>query len=213
MKTDTVARLGGDEFAIVQSSFNHPEDATALADRLLHELSADPYAVAGHRVVIGASVGIASAPEDGNDPDKLLKSADMALYRAKEDGRGNYRFFEPGMDARAQARRLMETELRLALARDEFEVYYQPIKNLESDRIIAFEALVRWKSSLARDDPAKELYPAGGRNRLDRRGRGLGAATGLLGCRRLVQGCLRGGQFVACAIQKILISWHPSSRR
>ena len=145
---DTVARLGGDEFAVVQIA-NSPDAsaASAFAGRIVEVLGA-PYDIQGHHIVIGASVGIASAPEDGNDPDRLLKNADMALYRAKEDGRGNYRFFEAGMDARAQARRLMETELRAALARDEFEVYYQPIHNLEANQIIAFEALVRWNHPL-----------------------------------------------------------------
>jgi diguanylate cyclase (GGDEF)-like protein len=145
---DTVARLGGDEFAVVQIA-NSPNAsaASAFAGRIVEVLGA-PYEIQGHHIVIGASVGIASAPEDGNDPDRLLKNADMALYRAKEDGRGNYRFFEAGMDARAQARRLLETELRAALARDEFEVYYQPIHNLEANQIIAFEALVRWNHPL-----------------------------------------------------------------
>ena len=94
--------------------------------------------------MIGVSIGIALAPDDGNDPDELLKRADLALYRAKADGRGTYRFFEAGMDARVQARRLMELDLRAALRREEFEVYYQPIRDLASDETAAFEALVRW---------------------------------------------------------------------
>ena len=107
-----------------------------------------PYAIQGHQLNIGVSIGIAFAPNDGEDPDQLLKNADMALYRAKEDGRGTYRFFEPGMDARAQARRLLEIDLRAALTRDEFEVHYQPIHELKTDQITAFEALVRWKHPL-----------------------------------------------------------------
>ena len=107
-----------------------------------------PYAIHGHQLNIGVSIGIAFAPNDGEDPDQLLKNADMALYRAKEDGRGTYRFFEPGMDARAQARRLLEIDLRAALTRDEFEVYYQPIHDLKTDQITAFEALIRWKHPL-----------------------------------------------------------------
>ena len=102
--TDTVARLGGDEFAIVQVGSDQPVGSTALATRLVKEIS-QPFDVQGHQVVIGASVGIAIAPNDGNNPDHLLKGADMALYRAKEDGRGTYRFFEPDMDAKMQARR------------------------------------------------------------------------------------------------------------
>jgi diguanylate cyclase (GGDEF)-like protein len=156
---DTVARLGGDEFAVVQIA-NSPDAsaASAFAGRIVEALGA-PYDIQDHHIVIGASVGIASAPEDGNDPDRLLKNADMALYRAKEDGRGNYRFFEAGMDARAQARRLMETELRAALARDEFEVYYQPIHNLEANQIIAFEALVRWNHPLRGMIPPTSFIP------------------------------------------------------
>jgi predicted signal transduction protein with EAL and GGDEF domain len=94
--------------------------------------------------VIGASVGIAIAPDDGNDADQLLKNADMALYRAKDDGRGRFHFFEPEMDAKAQARRLLELDLRKAVVAGEFEVFYQPIVNLAANRISGFEALLRW---------------------------------------------------------------------
>jgi predicted signal transduction protein with EAL and GGDEF domain len=97
--------------------------------------------------VVGVSIGISLAPEDGKNPDELLQKADLALYRAKADGRGTYRFFETGMDARAQARRMLEIDLRTALQRDEFDVYYQPIRDLSEDRIVAFEALARWNHS------------------------------------------------------------------
>jgi predicted signal transduction protein with EAL and GGDEF domain len=117
--------------------------ATALAGRIIEAVGA-PYIVQGHQMIIGTSIGISVAPDDGSDPDQLLKNADMALYRAKADGRGTYRFFETGMDARAQARRLLELDLRAALLRGEFEVYYQPIHDLNSDQIVCFEALVRW---------------------------------------------------------------------
>ena len=103
-QTDTVARLGGDEFAIVQSSLDNSGESTALADRLLHELG-QPFDVAGHHMVIGTSIGIAIAPDDGADPDTLLKSADIALYQAKSDGRNRFRYFEPKMDALMKARR------------------------------------------------------------------------------------------------------------
>ena len=106
---DTVARLGGDEFAIVQfCSDCEPSAVALLASHVVERISA-PYEIAGHQLVIGVSIGISLAPEDGNNPDELLKKADLALYRAKADGRGTYRFFETGMDARAQARRAAGT--------------------------------------------------------------------------------------------------------
>src|ERR1700722_789859 len=145
---DTVARLGGDEFAIVQAGIDlQASESSSLAERLVEILGA-PYDIQGHQLNIGVSSGRAFAPNDGEDPDQLLKNADMALYRAKEDGRGTYRFFEPGMDARAQARLLLEIDLRAALTRDEFEVHYQPIHDLNTDQITAFEALIRWKHPL-----------------------------------------------------------------
>jgi diguanylate cyclase (GGDEF)-like protein len=145
---DTVARLGGDEFAIVQFCNDcDPSVVALLASHVVEQLSA-PYEVAGHQLVIGVSIGISLAPEDGKNPDELLKKADLALYRAKEDGRGTYRFFETGMDARAQARRLLEIDLRAALPRREFEVYYQPIRDVARDVVVGFEALVRWNHSL-----------------------------------------------------------------
>ena len=112
---DIVARIGGDEFAIIQSDAPQPAAATALATRLV-DLIGRAYAVDGHMLHIGASVGVAIAPADGYEPDVLLKNADLALYRAKAEGRGCYRFFEPGMDERMQARRLIEIDLRRALA-------------------------------------------------------------------------------------------------
>src|SRR3954469_3727210 len=145
---DTVARLGGDEFAIVQfCSDCDPSAVASLASHIVEKISA-PYEIAGQQLVIGVSIGISLAPEDGKNPDELLKKADLALYRAKEDGRGTYRFFETGMDARAQARRLLELDLRAALKRGEFEVYYQPIRDVAKDVVVAFEALVRWNHSL-----------------------------------------------------------------
>ena len=141
---DIVARLGGDEFAVVQSGKNlQATEAARLAGRLVETIAA-PYDVDGQQMVIGVSIGLSLSPVDGVDPDQLLKNADMALYRAKAEGRGTFRFFELGMDARAQARRLLELDLRAGLLRGEFEVYYQPIQDLKSERIMGFEALVRW---------------------------------------------------------------------
>jgi diguanylate cyclase (GGDEF)-like protein/PAS domain S-box-containing protein len=143
-ENDTVARLGGDEFAIVQRRADRPETVANLAHRIVEALSV-PYDVVGHRITIGASIGISLAQGDGFTPDRLLKSADVALYRAKADGRGTWRFFEAEMDARLQARRTLELDLRDALEKDEFELFYQPIYDLTHDRISGFEALLRWR--------------------------------------------------------------------
>jgi diguanylate cyclase (GGDEF)-like protein len=141
---DTAARLGGDEFAIVQVGRELKlAETSALATRLIETISA-PFTIHGHQVLIGATLGISVAPDDGADPDQLLKNADLALYRAKGDGRGNYRFFEAGMDARALARRTLELELRTALSRGEFELQYQPLLDIKTSTINCCEALLRW---------------------------------------------------------------------
>jgi diguanylate cyclase (GGDEF)-like protein len=139
---DIVARLGGDEFAIVQLGAN-PAMATMLAERIINTLS-EPFEIIGHQVLIGASIGIALAPEDGKDPDQLLKNADMALYRAKAEGRGMFQFFQKEMDARMQERRHLELDLRKAIATSQFELHYQPIVEITSEKITGFEALLRW---------------------------------------------------------------------
>jgi diguanylate cyclase (GGDEF)-like protein len=141
---DMVSRTGGDEFSIVQHSTELPMEASAaLAARIVEALSL-PFELGDHNVVIGASVGIAIAPNDGDSADQLLKNADMALYRSKEEGRGRFHFFEPEMDVKAQSRRVLELDLRNAIAAQEFEVFYQPIVNLVENRITGFEALLRW---------------------------------------------------------------------
>jgi diguanylate cyclase (GGDEF)-like protein len=140
---DTVARLGGDEFAVVQAKLNKPDGTATLAQRIIDVVSA-PYMLDGQEVTIGTSIGIACAPEDGTDPDQLLKNADMALYQAKAAGRGVFRHFEAEMDIRMRARRKLETDLRKALADGELRVFYQPLVNLKTLRVCGFEALVRW---------------------------------------------------------------------
>ena len=142
-ESDTIARMGGDEFVIVQAPIADPTDATSLAQRVIKLLS-EPYDIDGHQAVIGASIGISVGPGDGMSPDKLLRNADLALYRAKGDGRGTLRFFEPVMDLQMQTRRLMEQDLRKALPAGEFELHYQPVVNLASNEISGFEALIRW---------------------------------------------------------------------
>ena len=140
---DTIARLGGDEFAIIMTRMNEPTDAVTLAKRVRNSII-QPYHLDGHQILTDISIGVSLAPVDGTEPDQLLKNADMALYGAKADGRGTYRFFEPEMDARMKARRELDMDLRKALANDEFELYYQPLVNLENNEITAFEALLRW---------------------------------------------------------------------
>ncbi len=120
-ESDLVARFGGDEFVVLQTPIRSPDGAAVLARRIVEELGAS-YDIEGHHVVIGASVGIAVAPRDGTSADTLLKNADMALYRAKSEGRGLWRFFEPEMDVKAQARRNLELDLREAVANQAFEV-------------------------------------------------------------------------------------------
>jgi diguanylate cyclase (GGDEF)-like protein len=142
-ETDTIARMGGDEFVVVQAPIADPGEATVLAQRIIASMS-EPFEIDGHQAVIGTSVGIAVGPGDGLRPDKLLRNADLALYRAKGDGRGTFRFFEPAMDLQMQTRRIMERDLRKALLGGEFELYYQPVVNLASSEISGFEALIRW---------------------------------------------------------------------
>lgn len=142
--TDTVARIGGDEFVILQAGIRGASDTQALARRIV-DLVGRTYMVEGQLLSIGASVGVALVPNDGDDADRILKNADLALYRSKLDGRGTYRFFEPEMDARMQARRQLELDMRQALARREFYLHYQPQLQLEGNRLVGCEALIRWQ--------------------------------------------------------------------
>jgi len=140
---DIVARLNSDEFAIVQTGQTRPDDAALLAQGLLEAIDS-PFVLDGQAVVIGATIGIAMAPNDGDESDELLKHADMALSRAKSETRGTFSFFEAGMDARAQSRRKIELDLRDAIHNDVLRPYYQPLVDLSTGRITGFEALVRW---------------------------------------------------------------------
>jgi len=142
--TDVAARLGGDEFAIIQSAIKNQSETTQLVDGIYAAIR-QPLECAGHLITTDASIGIALAPGDGLDLDQLLRNADLALYGAKGDGRRTYRFFEPGMDARAKARRILELELRQAITDGSLEVHYQPVVNLENGKVSSCEALLRWR--------------------------------------------------------------------
>ncbi|MBI5321435.1 EAL domain-containing protein [Bradyrhizobium sp.] len=157
-ETDTIARMGGDEFVIVQAPVSDPAEATMLAQQIIAWIS-EPYEIDGQQASVGTSIGIAVSPGDGDAPDKLLRNADLALYRAKGDGRGTFRFFEPAMDEQMQARRIMEQDLRKALPAGEFELYYQPVVNLESNEISGFEALIRWNHPEAGQIPPSTFIP------------------------------------------------------
>ncbi|MBE7201118.1 MAG: EAL domain-containing protein, partial [Parafilimonas terrae] len=140
---DCVARIGADEFVVVQRAVERPEEAAVLARRMIDVLKS-PYTLSGHTVSVGVTIGVTVAPGDGTSAEKLIKNADVALARAKSEARGAFRFFEPEMDARLQARRLLERDLRQAVADESFEVYYQPIYSLGAERVCGFEALLRW---------------------------------------------------------------------
>jgi diguanylate cyclase (GGDEF)-like protein len=143
-ETDFIARLGGDEFAIVQTAITGPADVTNLVTRIYQAIRA-PYECLGHQLVADASIGIALAPQDGTDLDQLLKNADLAMYRAKSDGRRTWRFFEHAMDARVKARRALELDLRQAVVDGDFEIEYQPVVDLRSGAVSGCEALLRWR--------------------------------------------------------------------
>ncbi len=142
--TDTVARLEGDEFAVIQIPSGYPKDAANIARRIGDAIKR-PFNIQGRQITIESSIGIAVAPKDGNDPETLLHKADMAMHRAKADGRGTIHFFEPELDARMQVRQQLELDLKKGLNNEEFELQYQPIVNLQTERIAVLEALLRWK--------------------------------------------------------------------
>ena len=142
-ETDLVARLGGDEFSLLVRPVDKPSDVAAVAERIVKTMSA-PFMIEGHQLSIGASIGIAIAPQDGSTTDVLMKNADLALYRAKSEGRSTFHFFEKDMDAAIQKRRMIEGALRMALDRHELRMMYQPLFGLRENRVTCFEALMRW---------------------------------------------------------------------
>jgi diguanylate cyclase (GGDEF)-like protein len=157
-RTDRIARLGGDEFAILQMSAAQPASSIALAEMII-EIIGQPCSVDGHDVTVGASVGIAIAHPGDMNTENFLKSADLAMYSAKSEGRGTYRMFDPEMDAVVQTRRQLERDMRTALAQDGFRLYYQPLVNLQTKRVTAFEALMRWEHSERGSVPPSEFIP------------------------------------------------------
>ncbi|MCS6296361.1 MAG: EAL domain-containing protein [Nitrospira sp.] len=152
--THALARLGGDEFTILLTALPQPEDAGRVARRILESL-AHPFSIDGHEIFISASIGISIFPSDGSTVEALLKNADTAMYHAKEQGRNNCQYYSSGLNAAAAERLDLENELRRALEREEFVVFYQPKLNIHSRRILGAEALVRWKH------PKRGLVPPG----------------------------------------------------
>jgi diguanylate cyclase (GGDEF)-like protein len=143
-ETDTVARMGGDEFTVLVSDVGDVEEAVAAARRLLAAFN-EPHVIAGRRLHIGTSIGVAVFPEDGDDGEALLKHADSAMYRAKARGRGTYELYTPDLSARAQLRLAVETALRHALEAKQFELHYQPRVDVRTGSIVGLEALARWE--------------------------------------------------------------------
>jgi diguanylate cyclase (GGDEF)-like protein/PAS domain S-box-containing protein len=152
-ETDVLARLGGDEFAILQGGEAPQRDSAIMLAVRINEVVARPFELEGRRVTIGTSIGIALAPQDGVDPDDLLKKADLALYRTKSQGRNGFNFFDANMTAEADARHQLENEMREGIARNEFELFYQPMYEAETREMRGAEALVRWRH------PEKGLIP------------------------------------------------------
>lgn len=140
---DTVSRLGGDEFTVVLAGAHQPEDFEVVARKILESVAA-PFHLGGHQIYVTASIGITAFPFDGDDPESLLRNADIAMYAAKEGGRNGWRFFQPAMNARAVERVRMERSLRAALEHGEFVLHYHPIVDLRTDRAAGVEALLRW---------------------------------------------------------------------
>jgi predicted signal transduction protein with EAL and GGDEF domain len=155
---DVVARLGGDEFAVLQLGGEQPVASERLSKAIVESLNG-VYEIDGHSVQIGVSIGVAMAPVDGKDAETLMRNADIALYRAKSDGRGVFRFFEAGMDETMQARRQLEMDLRQALLRKEFEVFYQPLIDIPTQKVNACEALLRWRHPVRGMVPPDNFIP------------------------------------------------------
>lgn len=158
-ESDLIARLGGDEFAVVQTQLEDAKDAEVFALRLREAVTGAAYDLDGHQTTTDLSIGIALAPSDGVEIDELVKHADLALYGAKSEGRANYRYFEPAMNARMKQRRGLEIDLRAAIANNELDVYYQPLVNMQTQAIVGCEALVRWRHPQRGMIPPADFIP------------------------------------------------------
>lgn len=157
-ETDFAARLGGDEFAIILPNDSDEVELASLANRLIEAIK-QPYLIEGEQAAVGVSIGIAMAPMNGTRPDQILRNADLALYRAKADGRSVYRFFESQMDSEARERRLLEAELRDAIGNSELVLYYQPLISTSDGHPTGFEALIRWNHPIRGLVPPAEFIP------------------------------------------------------
>ncbi|MDA7946532.1 MAG: EAL domain-containing protein [Hyphomicrobiaceae bacterium] len=164
-ETDTIARVGGDEFVIVAEDLDEPTDAIYLARRIC-QLLARAFEVEGHDLAISGSVGITFAPTEGTEAETLLNNADLALYRAKNDGRNTFRFFEPEMDRDLQRRRSLAVDLRQALRNDDLSVHYQPQFDLKTGELTGYEALARWRHRDEGEVPPSEFVPIAEENGL-----------------------------------------------
>ena len=155
---DIVARLGGDEFAILHFGRNLPESSIRVASNAI-TIASRNRVIEGQLITVGASIGIVTCFDKSEKPEELLKNADLAMYKAKSEGRGTYRIFDPDMDSQAQARRALEIEMRKAYVNGDFEIYYQPQISLTTKRVSGFEALLRWNSAVYGNMSPGEFIP------------------------------------------------------
>ena len=157
-ETDTVARLGGDEFAVIQASPKSPADVATLAQRIIAIIS-ESFVIGENIINIGTSIGIALSPQDGTNDEQLLQCTDLALYNVKANGRGQFGLFEPQLHSHQAARNGIAAELREALAKNHFEIHYQPIVNIQSRKLVSCEALIRWNHEIRGLVPASLFIP------------------------------------------------------
>ena len=163
--SDTVARLGGDEFALIVTEMQWPEDAAAVARKVM-QVMAEPFRLDGQEMHATTSIGIAIGPADGEDPSQLLRAADMALYRAKAEGRNGFRFYAAEMSAQIEARKALECDLRRALERGQLTLEFQPQFEFAAGRVVGAEALLRWRHPRLGPVPPAEFIPLAERSGL-----------------------------------------------